>query len=292
MALAQSTRLLHAIGCDSEFVSPGLHLQRDRGRTGGGLTRDDAFHARHKFRALPHSDAAFADCRTLAIRHGELQRSSAASWDHDIELGQADRPWRPTARCSHRRPRDRHGPSNRVHTAVDGWRLPWHRRAAREPRAVAAGASPRRSPRSSDDLGSRCRRAQWPRGAPDRARALALFLSLSAASLPFSVVAAPPVEDADGLSRPGVAELGWVGLDGSGRRWLGRKGEREMGEERHRRSRRHDATASHHPRLGNPRTRPRCRAGVTSLLLPRVQPSRAARLFAAVLPFYAGVAGV
>ena len=52
MALAQSTRLLHAIGCDSEFVSPGLHLQRDRGRTGGGLTRDDAFHARHKFRAF------------------------------------------------------------------------------------------------------------------------------------------------------------------------------------------------------------------------------------------------
>ena len=46
--------------------------------------------------------------------------------------------------------------------------------------------------------------------------AAALFLSLSAASLPFSVVAAPPVEAVDGLSRPGVAELGWVGLDGSG----------------------------------------------------------------------------
>ena len=59
--------------------------------------------------------------------------------------------------------------------------------------------------------------------------AAALFLSLSAASLPFSVVPAPPVEAVDGLSRPGVAELGWVGLDGSGRRWLGRKGEREMG---------------------------------------------------------------
>ena len=68
--------------------------------------------------------------------------------------------------------------------------------------------------------------------------AAALFLSLSAASLPFSVVAAPPVEDADGLSRPGVAELGWVGLDGSGRRWLGRKGGHEMGEGRHRRSQR------------------------------------------------------
>lgn len=82
--------------------------------------------------------------------------------------------------------------------------------------------------------------------------AAALFLSLSAASLPFSVVAAPPVEVADGLSRPGVAELGWVGLDGSGRRWLGRKGEREMGEERHRRSRRrrrNDETASRFRRL-------------------------------------------
>ena len=82
--------------------------------------------------------------------------------------------------------------------------------------------------------------------------AAALFLSLSAASLPFSVVAAPPVEAADGLSRPGVAELGWVGLDGSGRRWLGRKGEREMGEERHRRSRRrrrNDETASRFRRL-------------------------------------------
>ena len=82
--------------------------------------------------------------------------------------------------------------------------------------------------------------------------AAALFLSLSAASLPFSVVLAPPVEAADGLSRPGVAELGWVGLDGSGRRWLGRKGEREMGEERHRRSRRrrrNDETASRFRRL-------------------------------------------
>ena len=159
MALAQSTRLLHAIGCDSEFVSPGLHLQRDRGRTGGGLTRDDAFHARHKFRALPHSDAAFADCRTLAIRHGELQRSSAASWDHDIELGQADRPWRPTARCSHRRPRDRHGPSNRVHTAVDGWRLPWHRRAARDRSTRGKWCTLRRRPAMCLH---RCGRRRWP----------------------------------------------------------------------------------------------------------------------------------
>ena len=82
--------------------------------------------------------------------------------------------------------------------------------------------------------------------------AAALFLSLSAASLPFSVVVAPPVEVVDGLRRPGVAELGWVGLDGSGRRWLGRKGEREMGEERHRRSRRrrrNDETASRFRRL-------------------------------------------
>jgi len=82
--------------------------------------------------------------------------------------------------------------------------------------------------------------------------AAALFLSLSAASLPFSVVVAPPVEAADGMKRPGVAELGWVGLEGSGRRWLGRKGEREMGEERHRRSRRrrrNDETASRFRRL-------------------------------------------
>ena len=53
--------------------------------------------------------------------------------------------------------------------------------------------------------------------------AAALFLSLSAVPLPFPAVAAPSAGLGDGLGRSGVADLGRVGLGGSGRCCLGRE---------------------------------------------------------------------
>ena len=53
--------------------------------------------------------------------------------------------------------------------------------------------------------------------------AAALFLSLSGVHLPFSAVAASSAGPGGSLGRSGVADLGWVGLGGSGRCCLGRE---------------------------------------------------------------------
>ena len=53
--------------------------------------------------------------------------------------------------------------------------------------------------------------------------AAALFLSLSGVHLPFSAVAASSAGPGGSPGRSGVADLGWVGLGGSGRRCLGRE---------------------------------------------------------------------
>ena len=53
--------------------------------------------------------------------------------------------------------------------------------------------------------------------------AAALFLSLSGVHLPFSAVAASSAGPGGSPGRSGVADLGWVGLGGSGRCCLGRE---------------------------------------------------------------------